>query len=171
MSAHATAINHAQIDAAFTFTPENMTRFQEILTRYPVKRAALLPALWLVQRQLGWISRSAMIYVGGLLDLHPSKVYEVVTFYTMYQQLPVGKYHIQVCRTLPCMLRGAKKVTAHLKEKLGIGLGETTADKKFTLSEVECLGSCGTAPMFQLNDDFYENLTPAKIDEVLANCK
>lgn len=159
---------HAENTGPFEYTAANQEKFAEILKRYPVKRAALLPALWLAQRQSGWVSLDAMRYIAGLLELHPSKVYEVVTFYTMYQQKPVGQYHIQVCRTLSCALRGSEDITNHLKKKLNIGLGETTADKKFTLIEVECLGSCGSAPMFQMNDDFYENLTIAKVDKILA---
>ncbi len=159
---------HAEKAGPFEYSAANKEKFAEILKRYPVKRAALLPALWLAQHQAGWISLDAMRYIAGLLDLHPSKVYEVVTFYTMYQQKPVGKYHIQVCRTLSCVLRGSEEITHHLKKKLNIELGETTTDQKFTLIEVECLGSCGTAPMFQMNNDFYENLTVEKVDQILA---
>lgn len=153
------------------FTPENRKEFDALLTHYPNKRAALLPTLWIAQKQFGWISQKVMEYVGQLLDLPPIKVYEVVTFYTMYNQKPVGKYHIQLCRTLSCELCGKAEILKHLKNKLGIKAGETTADGKFTLSEVECLGSCGTAPMMQLNDDYYENLSAAKVDEILNGLK
>lgn len=156
---------------AFEFTTENKRRFDEILTRYPVKRAAMLPALWLAQRQAGWISHEAMEYVGKLLDLSPAKVYEVATFYTMFNLKPVGKYHFQVCRTLPCQLVGAESVTEHLQKKLGVKLGETSADGRYTLTEVECLGSCGTGPMLQLNDDYHENLTAEKLDALIASLK
>ncbi|MCC7345529.1 MAG: NADH-quinone oxidoreductase subunit NuoE [Deltaproteobacteria bacterium] len=156
---------------AFEFTTENKRRFDEILTRYPVKRAAMLPALWLVQHQAGWISHEAMEYVGKLLDLSPAKVYEVATFYTMFNLKPVGKYHFQVCRTLPCQLVGAESVTEHLQKKLGVKLGETSADGRYTLTEVECLGSCGTGPMLQLNDDYHENLTSEKLDALIASLK
>lgn len=146
------------------FTPENSERFKELLTRYPVKRAALLPTLWIAQEQFGSISVEVMEYVARLLDLAPMKVYEVVTFYTMFQQKPVGKYHIQLCRTLSCALCGKEEILKQLKDKLKINVGETTPDGYYTLSEVECLGSCGTAPMMQVNDDYYENLNREKID-------
>lgn len=155
----------------FEFTPENKRKFDEALTRYPVKRAAMLPALWLAQRQHGWISPEVMEYVGGLLELSAAKVYEVATFYTMFNLHPVGKYHFQVCRTLPCQLVGAESITEQLERRLGIKLGKTSEDGRFTLSEVECLGSCGTGPMLQLNDDFHESLTPAKLDHLIDSLK
>lgn len=154
---------------AFEFTTENKRKFEEILTRYPVSRAAMLPALWLVQRQAGWISHEAMEYVGKLLGLSAAKVYEVATFYTMFNLKPVGKYHFQVCRTLPCQLVGAEGITSCLEKKLGVKLGETSADGRYTLTEVECLGSCGTGPMLQLNDDYHEDLTPEKLDALIAS--
>lgn len=156
---------------AFTFTPENQKRFEEVLARYPVKRAAMLPALWLAQKQHGWISPEVMEFIGGLLGLSPAKVYEVATFYTMFNLKPVGRWHFQVCRTLPCQLVGAEGVTEHLKKRLGVGLGETSADGRYTLSEVECLGSCGTAPMLQLNDDYHENLTAESLDRLIDSLK
>ncbi|MBF0491286.1 MAG: NADH-quinone oxidoreductase subunit NuoE [Deltaproteobacteria bacterium] len=155
------------------FSAENKKEFEKIVAKYPSerRRAALLPTLWLAQRQWGWISNEVMEYVAGLLELSPIKVLEVVTFYTMFNQKPVGKYHLQVCRTLSCEVCGKENIVSHLKNKLGIKLGETTADGKFTLTEVECLGSCGTGPMMQLNDDFYESLTPEKVDEILGQLK
>ncbi|MCP5468760.1 MAG: NADH-quinone oxidoreductase subunit NuoE [Deltaproteobacteria bacterium] len=157
---------------SFIFTEENKKKFEAILERYPEKRAAMLPALWLVQQQNEWISPEAMEYVASLLDLAPARVYEVATFYTMFNLKPIGKYHFQVCRTLSCQLCGAESITHYLKEKLGIEkLGQTSQDGRFTLSEVECLGSCGTAPMLQLNDDYHENLTPQKLDELIASLK
>src|SRR3990167_9628104 len=137
-----------------------------------MRRAAILPVLWLAQEQFGWISPEVMEYVGNLLDLPPVKVYEVVTFYTMFNQKPVGKYHFQVCRTLSCELCGKEEIVEHLKKRLGIKVGETTPDGRFTLSEVECLGSCGTAPMMQVsNQDYHENLTIEKIDQILEKMK
>lgn len=154
------------------FNSENKKKFEEILTRYPTKRAAILPTLWLAQNQFGYMSPEVMEYVGVLLDLPPVKVYEVVTFYTMFNQKPVGKYHFQVCRTLSCELCGKQEIVDHLKKKLGIKVGETTPDGRFTLSEVECLGSCGTAPMMQVsNEEFHENLTVEKIDQILEKMK
>ena len=131
----------------------------------------ILPALWLAQRQNGWVSPDVMEYVGGLLGLSPAKVYEVATFYTMFHLKPVGKYHFQVCRTLPCQLCGSEEITGHLEKRLGIKAGETSADGRYTLSEVECLGSCGTAPMLQLNDDYHENLTAEKLEALLDSLK
>lgn len=152
---------------AFKFTEENKKKFDAVLTRYPQKQAAMLPSLWLAQEQNGWISPEVMEYVGGLLDVPPSKVYEAATFYTMFHKKPVGKYHFQVCHTLSCQLCGSEGVTAHLKKRLGIQIGETSPDGKYTLTEVECLGSCGTAPMLQLNDDYHEDLTEEKLDQLI----
>jgi len=157
--------------AEIKFNEANLKKFEAVLERYPEKRAAMLPTLWLAQKQFGWLSPDVMAYVAGLIDVAPSKVYEVATFYTMFHKQPVGKYHFQVCRTLSCQLCGAEGVTAHLKKRLGIGLGETSADGKFTLSEVECLGSCGTAPMLQLNDDYHEDLTEEKLDQLIDSLK
>lgn len=157
---------------SFSFNEENQKRFQQVISRYPQKQAAMLPALWLAQAQHGWISPEVMEYVASLIEVAPSKVYEVATFYTMFNLKPVGKYHFQVCRTLSCQLCGSESITAHLKEKLGISkLRDTSADGRFTLSEVECLGSCGTAPMLQLNDDYYENLTEEKLDQLIESLK
>jgi len=129
--------------------------------------AAVLPTLWLAQEQFGWISEDVMHYVADLLKVSYNHILGVVTFYTMYNKKPVGKYHIQVCANVSCMLRGSDNLVEHLERKLGVKVGETTPDKLFTLDEVECLGSCGTAPMMQVNDDYYENLTAEKIDKLL----
>lgn len=153
------------------FSTETLKRFTEVVSRYPKKEAAMLPALYLAQREFGYLSTEAIEYVAKLMELAPARVYGVVTFYTMLNMKPVGKYHIQVCRTLPCALVGAEKMTALLKSKLGIGVGETSPDGKFTLSEVECLASCGTGPMMQINDDYYENLTEARVQEILGSLK
>lgn len=156
---------------SFEFNPENKKRFEQILSRYPEKQAAMLPTLWLAQEQHGWLAPEVMKHVGTLLEVPPSKVYEVATFYTMFYKKPVGKYHFQVCRTLSCQLCGAENITALLKEKLGVGLGETSEDGRYTLSEVECLGSCGTAPMLQLNEDYHENLTEEKLKTLISSLK
>jgi NADH-quinone oxidoreductase E subunit len=155
----------------FEFTKENKEKFEEILKRYPVKRAAMLPALWLAQGQHGWISPEVMEYVASLLGLSAAKVYEVVTFYTMFHLRPIGKHHFQVCRTLSCQLLGAEGITQHLCQRLKLKVGETSSDGRYSLSEVECLGSCGTAPMLQLNDDFHENLTAEKLDRLIDSLK
>lgn len=149
------------------FTEENLRKVEELKKRYPKPMAALLPVLWLAQEQFGWISDEAMHYVAGLLDLPYNHVLGVVTFYTMYNQRPVGRYHIQVCANVSCMLRGSDNLIEHLEHRLGVRVGETTPDRLFTLSEVECLGSCGTAPMMQVNNDYYEDLSVEKIDNLI----
>ena len=153
------------------FSAATLRRFNEVVSRYPKKEAAMLPVLYLAQREFGYLSSEAIEYVAKLMDLSPARVYGVVTFYTMLHMKPIGKYHIQVCRTLPCALVGAEKITTLLKSKLAIEVGETTPDGKFTLAEVECLASCGTGPMMQINDDYYENLTQEKVEEILARLK
>jgi NADH-quinone oxidoreductase subunit E len=149
------------------FGPEFEKKVDTIVARYPQPKAALLPVLWEVQGAKGWIDGEAEAWVADRLGVSPAHVHGCVTFYTMYKQRPMGKYHIQVCTTLSCMLRGSDDLLAHLKKKLGIEMGGVTPDGKFSLVSVECLGSCGTAPMFQLNDDYHEDLTVEKIDTLL----
>ena len=153
------------------FSTETRNRFEETLKLYPDKRAALLPALWLAQKEFGYVSNEAMEYVAKLLDLTPAYVFGVSTFYTMYNKEPAGRHLIQVCTNLPCALMGAEHVVEYLSQKLGIKAGQTTPDKKFSLLRVECLGACGAAPMMQINDTYYENLTRDKIDQILAGLK
>ena len=140
---------------------------EDLLSRYPIKRSALIPLLYLAQQEEGYVSESAMKEIASLLKLTPPQVYETVTFYTMLNLKPVGTFHIQICKSLPCALAGSDMLTAWLQSKLGIHPGETTPDGIFTLSLVECLGSCGTAPMMQINDDYYEQLTEVKVDEIM----
>jgi NADH-quinone oxidoreductase subunit E len=156
---------------AVEFSPAALEKFNEIVARYPKKEAAMLPVLYLAQEEFGYIGPDAIDYVARLMEQPPARVYGVVSFYTMFNMKPIGRHHIQVCRTLPCALRGAEMVTRFIKQKLGIEPGQTTPDGRFTLSEVECLASCGTAPMMQVNDDYYENLTEEKIDEILDAMK
>jgi NADH-quinone oxidoreductase subunit E len=156
---------------AVEFSPETLKEFQATVARYPKKEAAMLPVLYLAQREFGHLGPEAIDYVAKLMDQAPARVHGVVSFYTMYNMAPIGRHHIQVCRTLPCALRGAEEVTDFLKKKLAIQCGQTTPDGRFTLSEVECLASCGTAPMMQVNDDYYENLTAEKIDQILEGMK
>ena len=139
--------------------------------KYPDKQSALLPALWIAQKEVGYLSEPAMIDVAELLDLTPVQVYEVATFYSMYHLKPVGKFHIQVCKTLSCALVGAGAITEHLKMRLGIEVHETTADGLFSLTEVQCLAACGSGPMMQINEAYYEQLTPAKVDRILDELK
>jgi NADH-quinone oxidoreductase E subunit len=157
--------------AAVKFSEKSLKQFDEIVARYPQKNAAMLPVLYLAQKEFGYISPEVMEYVAHIMDVPVARVLGVVTFYTMFNMKPIGRHHIQVCRTLPCALRGAEKVTTFLSQKLGIKPGQTTEDGRFTLSEVECLASCGTAPMMQINDDYYENLTEEKINQILDAMK
>jgi len=143
----------------------------DIISRYPVKRSALIPLLYLAQREHGYVTEAAMIEIAGILQLTPPQVYETATFYTMLNLKKVGKFHIQICKSLMCALVGSDTVIGWIKKKLGIGPGETTADGLFTLSAVECLAACGTGPMMQVNDDYYERLTEEKVDRILADLK
>lgn len=155
---------------SFAFSPENERRVRTILAKYPPdrKQSAVLPLLDLAQRQAGgWLPKAAMDHVAAVLDMAPIRVYEVASFYTMFNLKPVGTHLVQVCRTTPCWLRGADELTETCKKKLGIGLRETTADGQFTLVEVECLGACVNAPVVQINDDYYEDLDPARLEAVL----
>jgi len=142
-------------------------RIQELLDRYPTSRPALLPVLWLCQEKWGWISPGIVEAVARRLDLAPAFVQGVVTFYTMYQTAPPGRYLLQVCTTLSCQLCGTSPLVARLKEKLGIDFGQTTPDGRFTLLDVQCLGACGEAPVIQVNDDYYTDLTIDTLDELL----
>ena len=152
----------------FALTPDRERRFQELLPRYPTKMAAALPLLHLCQEQAGYISDEAIEFVSKRLDLSPAHVKGVVTFYTLYNQKPVGKHQVWVCRTLPCALRGAYDVIEHCEKRLGIRCGETTTDGKVTLRTAECLASCGTAPMMQVDKDYHENLTRDRVDKILT---
>jgi NADH-quinone oxidoreductase subunit E len=156
---------------ALEFSPETFKKFEETVGRYPKKEAAMLPVLYLAQQEFGYLSAEAIDYVARLMGQSPAKVHGVVSFYTMYNMKPIGRHHIQVCRTLSCALAGAEKITSLIKRKLAIELGQTTADGRFTLSEVECLASCGTAPMMQINDDYYESLNEERVTEILESLK
>ncbi|GIY52156.1 NADH dehydrogenase flavoprotein 2, mitochondrial [Caerostris darwini] len=160
-------------DIPFEFSPENLKRAESIISIYPEghEAAAVIPLLDLAQRQFGWLPLSAMNYVADFLKMPPMRVYEVATFYTMFNREPTGKYHVQVCTTTPCMLRGAVDVAARCKKNLGIGIGGMTKDGMFTLSEVECLGACVNAPMIQINDNYYEDLSLDDVDEILNDIK
>ena len=155
----------------FKFTEENLHKINSVLTKYPTKKAAVMPVLYIAQEQNGWISLEVMREVASILEMNAEDVLGVVTFYTMYHQKPMGKYHIQVCTNVSCMLRGAFPLYDKVREKLGIGNGGVTSDQKFSLEEVECMGSCGTAPMIAVNEDFYENLTVEKAEEILESFK
>lgn len=152
---------------SLAFSEETRAKHDRLLTRYPNREAAILPTLYLAQREFGHLSDEVILYVADLLGFTPARIYGVATFYTMYNKKPVGKYHLQVCRNLSCSLMGAEHLIEHVAMKIGVKPGETTADGRFTLSTVECLGSCGTAPVMQVNDDYYENLTEESIDAIL----
>ncbi|HEX6731112.1 MAG TPA: NADH-quinone oxidoreductase subunit NuoE [Pyrinomonadaceae bacterium] len=156
-------------DEVATFSAEVEAEIDRHLAKYPVRRSAILPLMFIVQRERGYLDPPGVAYLAKRLALRITDIWEVATFYSMIYTEPVGKYHIQVCRTLSCKIRGAGKIAKHCSERLGIKPGETTADGRFTLSEVECLGSCGTAPMFQINFDYHENLTPEKVDRILES--
>lgn len=154
----------------FAFTPENLEKAREIIEKYPEGRqqSAVMPLLALAQRQNdNWLPRAAMDVVADMLEMPPIRVYEVATFYTMYNLKPVGRHHIEVCTNLPCWLRGSNEIVGACKKKLGIDIGETTADGAFSLAEAECLGACVNAPMMQIGDDYYEDLTPESVEALL----
>ena len=158
-----------QMPAPAVFSDEIEAEIDRHLAKYPVKRSAILPLMFIVQRERGYLDAPGVQYLAHRLNLRVTDIWEVATFYSMIQTRPVGKYHIQVCKTLSCKLLGADKITQYCTEKLGIKVGETTVDERFSLSEVECLGSCGTAPMFQINFDYHENLTTEKVDQILES--
>jgi NADH-quinone oxidoreductase subunit E len=153
--------------ANVTFDPATEKQVQSVMKRYPTARAAILPVLWICQERYGWISPGVVRAVAERLGENPAFVDGVVTFYTMYRTEPSASYVIQACVTLTCATCGGKELVAHLRERLGIGFGERTADGKFQLEGVQCLGACGSAPVVQVNDDYYENLTREKLDAIL----
>jgi len=150
---------------------KNKDQVEELLSRYPVKRSALLPLLFIAQKEEGYVSESAMKEIGKILGLTPPQVYETVTFYTMFNLKPIGKFHLQVCRSLMCALIGSDDLVEWIRKRLGVSPGQTTADKLFTLSTVECLASCGTGPMMQVNEDYYEQLNDEKVGRILNDLK
>ena len=157
-----------------TFSKEKLAKVIEIIARYPQgkQKSALIPLLHMAQDEnAGWLSVEAMDYVATLLSLKPIEVYEVATFYSMYNLKPVGKYLFEVCQTGPCMLNGSDGIIDYIKSKLNIGVGETTADGMFTLKTVECLGACGYAPMMQLGKFYKEHLTKEKVDQIIEECR
>ncbi|HMJ47409.1 MAG TPA: NAD(P)H-dependent oxidoreductase subunit E [Ferruginibacter sp.] len=156
------------------FSKDNLGKVNDIIQRYPSgkQKSALLPVLHIAQQQFnGWLDVPVMDYVASLLQLEPIEVYEVASFYSMYNLKPVGKYMFEVCHTGPCMLNGSDQIIDYIKEKLQIGIGETTADGLFTLKSVECLGACGYAPMMQLGKAFREHLTKEKVDSIIEELR
>ena len=155
------------------FSPEVVEEMRSHLTKYPEERtrSALIPLLFVIQRERGWIDNPGVNFLAKFLDLEVTDVWETATFYTMFNMRPVGRHHIQICKTLSCKIMGEPEITDHICSKLGIHPGETTEDGKFTVTMVECLGSCGTAPMMQIGFDYYENLTKESVDKILEDCK
>lgn len=155
----------------FKFTPENLDKINEALKRYPSKQAALMPVLWIAQEQNGWISNEVMQEVARILEITPEDVLGVVTFYTMYFKKPMGKYHLQVCTNVSCMLRGAYDIYENVKKNLGLENMQVSPDQKFSLEEVECMGACGDAPMIAVNEDYFENLSVEKVNKIIEDLK
>ncbi len=144
-----------------------LQKIDALIAKYPVRRSALIPSLHLAQEEKGYVTPDVVREVADIFALTPNEVYEVVSFYTMLFKAPVGKYVLQVCTNISCLLCNSDGIMAHLQKRLGIKPGETTPDNRFTLLEVECLASCGTAPVVQINEDYHENLTPEKVDRIL----
>ena len=159
----------AQQPKSFAFTPEYQAEADKHIAKYPEGRqqSAVMPLLDLAQRQHGWVTRAAVAHIAGMLGMAEIRVWEVVSFYTMYRTTPGGRYHIEVCTTTPCWLRGSDDVVSACKSKLGIGFGETTEDGMFSLHEVECLGACVNAPMIAIGDDYYEDLDGPKMEAII----
>ena len=152
----------------FSFDRERDAEFERLVKRYPLRESMIMPALWLAQDQEGWISAEAIEYIADRIGTYAAKVFELATFYTMYQLKPVGRYHICVCRTLSCWLRDKQDIVDYLLDEIGIAPGQVSQDGRFSLEEVECLGHCGTAPVVQINGVFYEEMSVAKLKTVLA---
>ena len=156
------------------FSDEKLAEVEKIIQRYPQgkQKSALLPVLHLAQEEFGgWLDVPVMDYVASLLTIEPIEVYEVASFYSMYNLKPVGKYMFEVCQTGPCMVNGSDDIIEYIKQKLNIKVGETTADGLFTLKTVECLGACGYAPMMQLGKHYREHLTKEKVDAIIEECR
>ena len=156
-------------DEVAEFSPETVAEMESHLVKYPPerKRSALIPLLFVIQRERGWVDNPGVNFLAKFLELEVTDVWETATFYSMFNLRPVGKHHIQICKTLSCKIMGEPEITGHICSKLGIHPGETTEDGKYTVSLVECLGSCGTAPMMQIGFDYYEDLTPEKVDKIM----
>lgn len=153
------------------YSKTNEQKLDEIISHYPVKRSAILPALYIAQEEHGYVTDDDIKYLAKRLDMRINEVEEVVTFYTMYSRKPIGKHKLQVCRTISCMLLGAEQITEHISERIGCHPGETTSDGKFTLMEVECLGYCDLAPVMQVNFDYHEKLTTKEVDKIIDGLK
>ncbi|MCD9185354.1 MAG: NADH-quinone oxidoreductase subunit NuoE [Pyrinomonadaceae bacterium] len=160
-------------DEVAEFSPEVVEEMKSHLVKYPPerKRSALIPLLFVVQRERGWIDNAGVNFLAKFLELEVTDVWETATFYSMFNLRKIGRHHIQICKTLSCKIMGEPEITEHICNKLNIHPGETTADGKFTVTLVECLGSCGTAPMMQIGFDYHEDLTTEKVDQILDSLK
>lgn len=160
-------------DETAEFSPAVIDEMRTHLAKYPADRtrSALIPLLMLVQRERGWIDNPGVNFLAGFLNLEITDVWETATFYSMFHMRPVGRHHMQICKTLSCKIMGEPEITDHICSKLGIHPGDTTEDGKYTVTMVECLGSCGTAPMMQIGFDYHEDLTVEKVDKILEACK
>lgn len=160
-------------DEVASFSPAVVEEMNAHLKKYPPerKRSALIPLLFVIQRERGYVDNAGVNYLAQLLEIEVTDIWETATFYSMFNMHKIGKYHIQVCKTLSCRIMGEPEITNHICDKLGIHVGETTGDETFTVSRVECLGSCGTAPMMQINFDYHEDLTTEKVDRILDSLK
>lgn len=156
-------------DEVAEFSDAVVDEMRSHLVKYPPerKRSALIPLLFVIQRERGWIDNPGVNFLARFLDLEVTDVWETATFYSMFNLRPVGRHHIQICKTLSCKIMGEPEITEHICNRLGIHAGETTEDGNYTVTLVECLGSCGTAPMMQIGFDYYEDLTPEKVDQIL----
>jgi NADH-quinone oxidoreductase E subunit len=168
---HGTVMPTAAGPATLAWSEKAKAEVAEALARYPVKRSAVLPVLWIAQREWGWLPTAALRLVAESVGLPESEVFGIATFYTMFNMKPVGRHHLQVCMTLSCSLMGADRLMKHLEKKLGVGHGETTADGRFTLRRVECLAACGGGPCMQVGFDYHENLDEKKVDALLEKLK
>ncbi len=151
------------------FDADELQRVEHYKSLYPDPKSAIMPVLWMAQKKFGWLSEEVMRYVGELMNLPYAHVLGVATFYTMYFKKPMGRYHIQVCTNVSCMLRGGDKIYDHLKSRFSIGHNERTADGTYSLEEVECMGACGGAPMIAINEDYHENLDMSKVDALVSS--
>lgn len=154
-----------------SFNAEELKELEAIKSRYPNQQAALMPALWMAQKKFGWLSDEVQQYVADLFNLPVNHVKGVATFYTMYFKKPAGKYHVQVCTNVSCMIRGGERLLEKASEKLNISHGETTPDGKFSLEEVECMGACGGAPMIAVGEDYYENYSVERLEALLEELR
>jgi len=155
----------------FTLSPESAAKVEDLIARYPTKASALMPCIWVIMDEMGYVPEGGVDFLTAKLELTRARVHEVLSFYTMYRTEPQAEYTLQVCHNISCHIMGARPIIAHLEKRLGIRLGETTPDGKFALEGVECLGACGLGPCLQLGKHLYEHLTPEKTDDLLENLR